>query len=148
MIILITHTSKRVKHHKLFVVGFWLISTSWQIRKGLDLEPSPPNHVKFFLKILSITISISWPSFMSKWYTTRRRYLKKYTNSCANVHHDVLTFEYNEMVLKKSQTSQVWNVNFMSKEKTLYLCLNDYIFKLYHFLVKVNFNPIDKIVLH
>ena len=49
------------------------------------------------------------------------------------------------MVLKKSQTSQVWKVNFMSKEKTLYLCLNDYIFKLYRFLVKVNFNLIDKL---
>ena len=46
----------------------WLLRncfSSWQIEKSLELGPSPINHSKYFAKILSITISTSWPSFMT-----------------------------------------------------------------------------------
>ena len=32
----------------------------------MDLGPGPLNHVKYFLNILSMTISLDWPSFMTR----------------------------------------------------------------------------------
>ena len=36
------------------------------MEKGLELDPSTPNHSELFLKIQPMTLSISWPSLMSK----------------------------------------------------------------------------------
>ena len=45
--------------------------------KNLHLRPSLINHVKYFLKMISLVISISWPGFMSKLSKIlKNRYLK------------------------------------------------------------------------
>ena len=61
--------------------GFWLIVVGWQIRRGLDFGPSPPNCAKYILKILSMTvstISISRPVFITKWYMIWKVYSKMF----------------------------------------------------------------------
>ena len=39
------------------MIGFSVIALGWQIKKGLDLEPTPPKHPRFLLKML---LSIAW----------------------------------------------------------------------------------------
>ena len=59
-------TFKKVKNHKLIIIGFWFISVGWKIEKGLDWEPSSSNHSNFPQNYcLCLSISISWPSLMS-----------------------------------------------------------------------------------
>ena len=50
---------KRERNRRLIVIGSLLFVVGWQFKKRLDLEPSPPNNAKYFLKILTMTISIS-----------------------------------------------------------------------------------------
>ena len=38
----------KVKKHKLIMIGFCLFMVGWQIKKALDLEPSPPNHANHY----------------------------------------------------------------------------------------------------
>ena len=54
-----------------------------------------PNHAKYFLKVLPVTISISWLILMSKLFTIQKLQSKMYFVWCANTHHDVITFEVN-----------------------------------------------------
>ena len=61
--VLLQETKKLQTYHN----WFWLILAVWQITKGLDLGLSPPNHANYFAKILPLTISISWPSFKTKY---------------------------------------------------------------------------------
>ena len=53
----------------------------------MDLENNPPSHAKTFLKLLSMTISISWPSFITKWFIIQEIYSKMFSTSCDNIHH-------------------------------------------------------------
>ena len=49
------------------------------IKKGcLGKRSSPPNHTKYFVKILPMAISIIWPSFSVKWCTIKKIYAKIY----------------------------------------------------------------------
>ena len=41
------------------VIAYLQIAFDWYIRKGLYLEPGPPNHARCSLKILPMAISIS-----------------------------------------------------------------------------------------
>ena len=66
------------------IIDFWLCAMRWYTKKDLDLVPSPPNHLKYFLKVLPLTVSINWPSFMSKRFTIPKIYLKLYTTYCAS----------------------------------------------------------------
>ena len=86
-------TFKRVKNHELIVTDFYFIARGWYIKMGLDIEPSPPNHGKSFLKILATTLFFCWLSFMTKWYTIQKIRSKMYSTSCVNTHHDATTFE-------------------------------------------------------
>ena len=52
-------TVKKVKYHKLIIIGFLLLVVDQQIKKDLDLGPSPANHAKISLKILSLVVFIS-----------------------------------------------------------------------------------------
>ena len=38
-----------------------------EIKKGLGLESNPPNHAKYFLKQLPMTLSISCSIFTIQW---------------------------------------------------------------------------------
>ena len=59
------HTFIRVKNQKFIIIDFGLIVVvGWKIEK--QLGPSPPNYSKSTLKILLITISVSWPNFITK----------------------------------------------------------------------------------
>lgn len=62
-------------------------------KKGPGLELSHPNHVKYFLKIVSMTISVNCSDFM----INDSKYLKMYSTSCAN-NHDITTFKVDVMV--------------------------------------------------
>ena len=46
---------------------------------GLDLGPSPPNQAKNVLKIVPMTISISWSSVTAKGFSFQKLYLKMYS---------------------------------------------------------------------
>ena len=58
------HLQKHQTHY-----NWVLIVLGWKIIESLDLLPSPMNHEKYYLEILPMTISISWPSFIWKWFT-------------------------------------------------------------------------------
>ena len=55
----------------------------------MDLGPSLPNNTKDFLKILTKTVSISWASFMNKWFPIQKLYSKIASTLSAYIHHDV-----------------------------------------------------------
>ena len=89
MILIVSmHNFKRVKNCKLIVDGFWLIALS----KGL----CPSKHIKYFLKKLSVTISISWPSFVTKWLTLQKAHSRTCSTLCGDAHHYFKTFEVKE----------------------------------------------------
>ena len=91
------HTFIRVKNQKFIIIDFGLIVVvGWKIEK--QLGPSPPNHSKSTLKILLITISVSWPNFITKWSTIQKIYSKLYPVSSTNTHHEVKIFEVDGMV--------------------------------------------------
>ena len=66
------YTFKRLKNHNLNTIGFWLIVGSCLSKKGLDVSSSAPVYTKYFLNILPVTISITFPSFVTKWYTIKK----------------------------------------------------------------------------
>ena len=90
------HIFNRVKkkevHHNWF-----LIVVVWQVKKGMDLGTTLPNHLKFFLKLLPMTISISWPICMIKQFKTQKISSKMQPTFCANT-YDVTIFKADGMV--------------------------------------------------
>ena len=102
------------------------------------MKPNPPHHAKSFLEIFSMTVSVSWTSFMSKWFTIQKIYSKMVSASCTDTHHDVITFKVDRMV----ENIKIWispeqSVAFPWNWKNFLLCLKDYIFRNYHFFVEV-----------
>ena len=92
----------------------------------------------FFLKLLSMTICISWPSFMTKWVTIQKISSKIYSTKCANSHHDDAICEVDGMVQNiknlnawRTEKDLPWN------NKTVKLCLNDYHFISCHISTEV-----------
>ena len=50
---------KKMKHWKLYVIGYWVIGRSCLIKKDLEFSPSPPSPSKDFGKLLPLLISIN-----------------------------------------------------------------------------------------
>ena len=46
-----------------------------------------------YIYIFKKCISISWPSFMSRWITIENKYLKRYLTSSAITHYGITTIE-------------------------------------------------------
>ena len=88
------YSSTNAHHFRSWWNGFWLY-----------LGPSPPNHAKLFLKLLSMTIVISWPSFIIKWFMIQNTYSKY-----ATLHQvqmcDVTTFQNDRMI----RSTKKWNL--------------------------------------
>ena len=81
--------------------NWFLISGGRSInKKGRDLGSSLTINSKYFLKILTMAISINWPNwpFYHQMIYVSKDILKMYTTSCANTYHDVITFEVDWMV--------------------------------------------------
>ena len=78
-------TFERVQNHNFIIIGFWLIVEGWLIKKDLDSGSSALIFTKYSRKILPVTTSISLLSFVTKWYTIQKIYLKMYSTSCVTV---------------------------------------------------------------
>ena len=73
-----------------------------------------------------MAISISWPSFMIKWFRSPKIYSKINSTSCVTNHRDVTTFEVDGMVWNtENWISQEWNKIFPRNENILKLCFKD-----------------------
>ena len=125
------------KTHEFIIIGFRSIVVVQQTEKRLDLELSPPKHPKFFLKILPMTISISWPSLMSKSFEIQKIYSKRSSCLCANAHLDVTTSCWIGLKYKKLDTSKTEHDFRMNEKKYLKTCHKDNFFRRYHFLGEV-----------
>ena len=78
------HTFKRAKNRKFILIGFSSIAVGWYNKTDLA-----SNIAKWLTKILPMTISISWPSYMLKWFAIHNKYSNMYYASRPNSHHDV-----------------------------------------------------------
>ena len=70
---------------------FWLIKLSWRIKKSLYLWISLLNQENHFLKTFFKSISVSWTTFMAKWYSKLNHIAH------ANTHYHVTTFKFHEI---------------------------------------------------
>ena len=59
------HLFEKMKHWNLDRIGYWVIEAGCYIEKDLGLIPSPLNCSKDSWKLLSLFISISWPSLVT-----------------------------------------------------------------------------------
>lgn len=55
---LIAHLQKS-KNLTLIITGSWLVAVAWEIKKCMDLGPTPSNYVKYSLKILFISTYVT-----------------------------------------------------------------------------------------
>ena len=62
----------------------WVLSNCITL---VNLEPSTPNHVRFLLTVL---LSITWTSFMSKWFMIQKIYSKMLFTLRTKTYHDFL----------------------------------------------------------
>ena len=62
----------------------WVLSNCITL---VNLEPSTPNHVRFLLTML---LSITWTSFMSKWFMIQKIYSKMLFTLRTKTYHDFL----------------------------------------------------------
>ena len=78
-------------------------------QKGPRFRTNPLKHAEYFLKILLMTISISWPSFMTRQVMIQKIYPKLWPILCTNT-----VFESDRMVSDTiNWTSQQKNVIFL-----------------------------------
>ena len=106
----------------------------------IDLEPSPSptDCSKDYWKLLSLLISISWPSLVTLWVVVKNIYSKMYLVSCTNTHRDV-TDSVSHGMVKNTKTWISWGRNriFLRNKKILNLCLKWDILRSYHFVAEV-----------
>ena len=50
------------------------------------------------VKVFPIATSVSWPSFLTIWFTVQKIYLRMCSTTYANIHHEVTTFQVRETV--------------------------------------------------
>ena len=62
--LILPYSSFQKNEKKFDIIGYWVIGAGCFIEKGLELSPSHPNHSNDFGKILTLLISINWPSLV------------------------------------------------------------------------------------
>ena len=100
-----------------------------------------PNCSKDTWKLLSLFISISWPSLMTLWVLVQKICWKIHPVSFTNTHHE-FTDLLNHGIVKNTKTWIFWeqNIAFLWNEKILHLCLRWHILRSYCFVVGETFN--------
>ena len=106
----------------------------------LKSSPSPPNSSKDYWKLLSLLISINWPSLVTSWVVVQKIFSKMLLVSFANTHCDT-TDLVNHLMVKNTKTwlCQEQNIIFLRNIKILNLCFRWHIFRSYHFVAEVTF---------
>ena len=107
-----------------------------------DLEPSPshPNCSKDYWKLLTLLISINWPSLMTWWVEIQKIYSEMYLVLCTDTHRDITDLVNHGMVKNtKTWISWEWNITFPRNKKILNLHLKWHILRSYHFEAEVTF---------
>ena len=111
----------------------------------MDLGPSPPNYTKLYLKILCMTISRNWPSFMTNWfknvflnYTYIKKYFLKYSSRRPNVWSWWMVQNMKNWISQERDMALPWN------KKDIKLWIEDYIFRSYGILGEVTFKIIQE----
>ena len=95
--------------------------------------------LKRFLKLLSLLISINWPTLELRF----ERYIRKCTVFCTNIHLDVIDLVHHGMV-KNTKFDYLENeTTFLRNKKIINLCLRWHILRSYRFIVEVTFNDKD-----
>ena len=111
------------------------------IEKGLKSSPSLPNCSKDYWKLLSLLISINWPSLVASWFVVQKIYSKMHLVSWTNTHRDGTDLVNHGMVKNtKTWISRERNITFLKNKKILKLCLRWRILRNYRFLAEVTFN--------
>ena len=87
-----------MKHWNLAIIGYWVIGTGCQIKKDLELNPSPQNRLNDSWKILSLLISIEWPSLVTQWVVIQKINSTMYPVWCTNTHHDATGLVNHEII--------------------------------------------------
>ena len=107
----------------------------------LKSSPSPPNSSKDYWKLLSLLISINWPSLVTSWVVVQKIFSKMLLVSFTNTHCDT-TDLVNHLMVKNTKTwlCQEQNIIFLRNIKILNLCFRWHIFRSYHFVAEVTFN--------
>ena len=105
----------------------------------MESSPSLPNFSKDYWKLLSLLISINWPSLMT-WDVVQKMCSKMHLVSCTNTHRDV-TDLVNHGMVKNTKTWISWerNIIFLQNKKILNTCFRCHILRSYHFVAKVTF---------
>ena len=111
-----------------------------KFKKGLKLRPSILNHSEFFVKLLTMTISISWPSSMTKWFTFQILKNILYLVCLYNKHYQVMTYEVDRIDQDIKWKSVKKEHDFFMKWKNSYIVPQKEIFRSYHFLAEVTAN--------
>ena len=113
-------------------------------------SPSPPNGSKDYWKLLTLFISIIWPSLVTSWVVVQKIYSKMYLVSCTNTHRDV-TDSVNHAMVKNTKTWISWernislistflhHITFLQNKKILNISLRWHILKSYGIVAEVNF---------
>ena len=106
----------------------------------LKSSPSPPNSSKDYWKLLSLLISINWPSLVTSWVVVQKIFSKMLLVSFTNTHCDT-TDLVNHLMVKNTKTwlCQEQNIIFLRNIKILNLCFRWHIFRSYHFVAEVTF---------
>ena len=135
-------TFKWVKCSKPIIFGYWLIAVGWYIKMGYDLESSRQYYAKYFLKMLSMVLSIYWLiNFHEQIFSDSNNTTKMYFTSCANTHQEVRTFVIDGIVqIAKNWISQERNMT--SLWKILKIVSKGHIFRSYQFAAQITFKDL------
>ena len=67
-------------------------------QKGPAFRTEASKSYKLSLKMQLMTISISWPSFITKLFSTQKLKSEMHSPSCGNIHQDIANFGVSGMV--------------------------------------------------
>ena len=110
----------------------------------MESSPSLPNFSKDYWKLLSLLISINWPSLVTSWFVVQKIYSKMHLLSCTNTHCDV-TDLVNHRMVKNIKTWISWeqNIIFLQNKKILNLCFRWHILRSYRLVAEVTFKEVS-----
>ena len=126
-----------MKHWNLSIFGYWVIGAGCSIKKDLESSPSLPNCSKDHWKLLSMLISINWPSLVTSWFVVQKIF--------KNAPCFMVTDLVNHGMAKTSKTwiSWEWNIIFLRNKKIVNLCFRWHILRSYRFVMEVTFKVVS-----
>ena len=118
-----------------FFSGYWVTGPGCYIEKNLELSRSPLNCSKDSWKLLTMFVSLNWPSFVTYWVVVQKILSKMHPFSCTAIHQGV-TKLVNHGIIKNTKTWISWEGNIHFLRNNLYNILNLWLrWRIYEFIV-------------